>query len=401
MNLTNRLLMTCLWLASLLGMQAQQQEIKHFRFSENESLERKVSMAASRQLFWQQMELPAFLHSGINVTGRECGDKIENLIQFNSAEYSGLAVDMEETGRFILADKDDETRVYPNPDEKLKLKPGDSHPVLKEWKFYTAHEFLDRDTKNGLPLGFQEHKTTTMSKSANVNNAKCSRVENGVLYMWAMEELDSIDNGFGKKVKYSHAGYRSVKEGNEFWCNFTENMRIEVRFKRIAAEGFNNALWFMGNNGPWPKNGEIDLLENPQRRINQRAHFTLHSEHHYAGVVGGEGSVTSTIDLEDMNQWNIYWLEWYSDKIVGGVNGKVYFEHKKGTNGNIDWPWSDPAGFYMIFSMGLSVNPKAWPGVVNPLDWNKENPPSMSIDWVRVYVNDDYNREKAPEVYYY
>lgn len=58
---------------------------------------------------------------------------------------------------------------------------------------------------------------------------------------------DSIDNGFGKKVKFSHAGYRSVVSGKQAWCNFTENMRIEIRFKRVAAEGFNDALWFMGN----------------------------------------------------------------------------------------------------------------------------------------------------------
>lgn len=322
-------------------------------------------------------------------------------LEATTPEASPAIVEMEEFGVTSVADKDDETKVYPNPDEALKLKPGDSHPMLKGWSFYTAHEFLDKNTKKGLPLGFLEHKTTNMSKSANVNNAKCSKVENGVLHMWSVEEPDSIDNGFGKKVKFSHAGYRSVVSGKQAWCNFTENMRIEIRFKRVAAEGFNDALWFMGNKGSWPKNGEIDLLENPKKKINQRTHFTLHSENHYAGVVGGEGSVTSTIDLADMSQWNIYWLEWYPDRIIGGVNGKAYFEHKKGDNGNMDWPWSDPAGFYVIFSTGLSVNPNAWPGAVNPAAWDKQNPPSMYIDWIRVYVNDNYTGEKAPKVRYY
>lgn len=322
-------------------------------------------------------------------------------LEATAFDASEATVGMNEIGVTVASDKDDETRVYPNPDAALGLKPGDPHPMINGWKFYTAHEFLARNTKDGLPLGFQEHKTTTMSKAANVNNAKCSKVENGVLHMWAVEEPDSIDNGFGKKVKYSHAGYRTVKSGREMFCNFTENMRIEVRFKRTGTVGFNDALWFMGNNGPWPKNGEIDLLENPKKKVNQRAHFTLHSEHHYAGVVGGKGSVTSTIDLDDMSQWNIYWLEWYPDRIVGGVNGKAYFEHKKGAGGNMDWPWSDPAGFYMIFSTGLSVNPKAWPGAVEPSTWDKKNPPSMYVDWVRVYVNDDYNRAAAPETKYY
>ena len=67
----------------------------------------------------------------------------------------------------------------------------------------------------------------------------------------------------------------------------------------------------------------------------------------------------------------------------------------------MDWPWSDPAGFYLIFSTGLSVDPNAWPGTVNPQKWDKQNPPSMYIDWVRVYVNDDYNRDKAPKARYY
>ena len=54
---------------------------------------------------------------------------------------------------------------------------------------------------------------------------------------------------------------QALPGSSEEWCNFTENMRIEVRFKRNAYEGFNDALWFMGNNNlPWPANGEICLL---------------------------------------------------------------------------------------------------------------------------------------------
>ena len=95
-------------------------------------------------------------------------------------------------------------------------------------------------------------------------------------------------------------------------------MRIEIRFKRTPYVGFNDALWFMGNNNrPWPKNGESDLVENPKKTLNDCAHFTLHSENHYAGVIGGGGSVTSSINLANMSQWNIYWLEWYPVDVHG------------------------------------------------------------------------------------
>ena len=228
-------------------------------------------------------------------------------------------------------------------------------------------------------------------------------MKNGVLQIRSIEEADSVDNRFGKRVKFSHGCYRTALPGSsEEWCNFTENMRIEVRFKRNAYEGFNDALWFMGNNNlPWPANGEIDLLENPKRKLNNRAHFTLHSENHYAGVVGGAGSVTSSIEIRDMSKWNIYWLEWYPDRIVGGVNGATYFEHKRGENGNTDWPWSDPKGFFMIFSTGISTNPKAWAGAVKPELWDNSAMPCMYIDWIRVYVNKQYKGVAAPAVKYY
>ena len=299
--------------------------------------------------------------------------------------------------------KDNEHLVYPEPDAHFILRPGDKHPGIAGWKFYTAHEFLQKDTKRGLPLGFIEHKGAHMSRTACVNNERCSRVEGGMLHIWSMEEPDSIDNGFDQKVKYSHGCYRSARPGSkDFWCRFTENMRIEIRFKRTNTQGFNDALWFMGNNNrPWPKNGEIDLLENPKKTVNQQAHFTLHSENHYAGVVGGGGSVTASIDLADMSQWNIYWLEWYPDRIVGGVNGQAYFEHLKGSDGNDDWPWNDPSGFFLIFSTGISTDPNAWPGAIIPSEWDSNNPPSMFIDWIRVYINDDYKGEKAPKVRFY
>lgn len=290
-------------------------------------------------------------------------DKVKELAKVLSdylrAQHATMPI-LKTTGKFVpypdgedverVLPKDDETLVYDNPGDALHLKKGDMHPKMKGWSFYTAHEFNDKDTKKGLPLGFVEHRGLHMSRTAKVDNRKCSKVEDGVLRIWSVEEKDSIDNRFGKKVKYSHGCYRTSLPGNkEFWCNFTENMRIEIRFKRTPYVGFNDALWFMGNNNrPWPKNGEIDLLENPKKTLNDCAHFTLHSENHYAGVIGGGGSVTSSINLANMSQWNIYWLEWYPDRIVGGVNGQVYFEHHKGADGNTDWPWSDPLGFFLI-----------------------------------------------------
>ena len=40
--------------------------------------------------------------------------------------------------------------------------------------------FNDKDTKKGLPLGFIEHRGLHMSRTAKVDNRKCSKVEDGV-----------------------------------------------------------------------------------------------------------------------------------------------------------------------------------------------------------------------------
>ena len=321
--------------------------------------------------------------------------------------------------------RNDEKRVYERPFEsfnKYTMPIGALHPnkelAAKGWKLYTLNEFSDGKsnvrsdgTTTLLPYGLYPHNTAVMNESAIVRNEECGRVENGRLIMEAHRLPAAVSTGFKSNysidgmVEYEHAAFRTYPSRNKNmgdWFSMAPNMRFEVRCRRTNTQGFNNAVWFQGNilGSSWPTYGEIDVVENPKPNANNQ---TLYQTLHFGpnnDSPGWQGP------MADLTRWNIFWLEIYPDKIVMGANDKDLFSRdRNGANTLETWPWDQADGFYLILSTGMydknHSTRNSWAGSVRPADFNDPNNlPTMEFDWIRVYVNDDYDREKAMGVYY-
>ena len=143
------------------------------------------------------------------------------------------------------------------------------------------------------------------------------------------------------------------------------------------AQGAWPAIWMLAEEeryGPYPKNGEIDIMEhlNFEDKIYQTTHsyYTLNLKQ----TENPPHGATTPVKADD---YNIYALSWYPDRLVFQLNGKETFVYPR-LNG-VDasqWPYDQP--FYLIIDQQLGGN---W---VGPVDLD-HLPVEMAIDWVKLY----------------
>lgn len=153
--------------------------------------------------------------------------------------------------------------------------------------------------------------------------------------------------------------------------------RIEVCAKLQGAQGAWPAIWllpFDTKNNPWPKGGEVDIME--RLNFDSFAYQTVHSYYTYTlGITGNppQGS-TAPIHPED---FNVYGVDFYPDSLVFHINGKRTFMYPRiETDKPEQFPFNIPQ--FLLIDMQLGGE---WVGPVNPDDL----PVSMEIDWVRHY----------------
>jgi beta-glucanase (GH16 family) len=238
-------------------------------------------------------------------------------------------------------------------------------PAPSGWTLVFSDEFetpgaLD-PAKWGYEVGYirNDEKQYYTSRSENV------RVEGGSLVIEA------------RKEPYQGYAYTSASVNTRGRFEFLYG-RVEVRAKLPTGNGTWPAIWMLGTNigqVGWPTCGEIDIMENVGFEPT-RIYGTIHTAayNHVAGTAKGS-NVTIANPWED---FHVYAMEWYADRIEIFVDGQRYFTFRNEGTGSRTWPFDKPQ--YLLINLAIGGSWGGQKGIDDTLF-----PHRYLIDYVRIY----------------
>lgn len=226
--------------------------------------------------------------------------------------------------------------------------------------------------------------TSTWSKNISERPELAEMDGNGSLILTA-KQFDTPYNG----VTFKNGWETGAIETSPSFA--TKYGRIEARIKTNKNRGTFPAFWMMPKenkayvieNGKqvmksgWPYGGEIDIFETVGNDF--QAYATVHGVWSKApNYVGYSGSSAANVD-----QWNIYALEWDETSLKFYMGDKLLHTVTK-TDKKLEGSWPFDKEFYIILNQSIGGNADftagAWPGL--PVDGTVYK---TEVDWVRVY----------------
>lgn len=151
--------------------------------------------------------------------------------------------------------------------------------------------------------------------------------------------------------------------------------RIEARAKLPKGRGVWPAFWTLGLTGGWPACGEIDIMEYWGHDPNTIAANVHTRDYNHTKGTGRGGKITYENPFED---FHIYAVEWFSDRMDFYFDDKMYFSCKSKGEGLGEWPFFAPQ--YLILNLALWNNWGGKPGIDDSIF-----PQEFIVDYVRVY----------------
>jgi beta-glucanase (GH16 family) len=193
-----------------------------------------------------------------------------------------------------------------------------------------------------------------------------ARVENGYLVIEAHKE---------PWEGFDYTSARLVTRGKADWTYG----RFEVRAKVPNGVGTWPAIWMLGTNISevgWPRCGEIDIMEHvgfDPKVIHGNVHTRAYN--HTRGTNKGD-----KIELDKpWDNFHIYAVEWFEDRIDFFVDDVKYFSFAKESDTDADvWPFNKP--HYLLLNLAIGGNWGGQQGIDDSLF-----PHRFYVDYVRVY----------------
>ena len=225
-------------------------------------------------------------------------------------------------------------------------------------------EFMPDPYNNEL-----QYYTTRIDDAAGAN----AWIENGALVIEARRE------------DYEHRQHTSARMITKGKREFQYG-RIEARIKQPAEVGMWPAFWMLGGNiddVPWPRCGEIDIMEGKGRLPNWTS-----------GALnrGPDGNNVRTTSKEYVlpsgnfhDEWHTFTIEWERGYVKWSVDSTAFFQTNKIPGEDpAYWPYDEGHTFFIILNLAVG----------GFFDGNREPPADMTpqrlyIDYVRVYQLQD------------
>ena len=198
-----------------------------------------------------------------------------------------------------------------------------------------------------------------------VERLKNARVENGKLIITACRE------------EFEGANYTSASINTRGKYDFTGG-RIEVKAKLPQGKGTWPAIWTLGSNireAGWPACGEIDIMEFVGFEPDI-VYANVHTnDYNHTKKNGRGGKIITERPYED---FHIYAVEWYEDRLDFYFDDQKYFSCPKKGEGIGEWPFVNPQ--YLLINLAIGG---AWGGQQGIDD--SIFPVEYQVDYVRIY----------------
>ena len=263
------------------------------------------------------------------------------------------------------------------PDERSAPKTKDDYHLVWNDEFNT--EGSPNKSVWQFEHGFVRNEELQWYSEA---NATC---ENGVLLIKALkqtisnDQYDSSSSDWRKNrpfAAYTSASINTAKSHAWLYGSF------EIRARIDTAKGSWPAIWTLGTNGEWPKNGEIDLME--FYRVNNEpsvlANVAWGTDRQYTAKWNTHISPLSRFTKQDSNwvkKFHTWRMDWTADSI------KLYLDTtlmntmalSKTINADGSNPFTNPQ--YLLLNLAIGGNGG------DPA--KTEMPIKYEVDYVRIY----------------